>query len=85
MRSESSSLRSVSAESLFRPELTKYLVPIVSAQPQHTLLRAHRILPSGGVVHALPELPAQYAKHILQPFTYIQHPTVRHPQEQEVP
>ena len=85
MRPESSSLRSVSADPLFRLELTKYLVPIVSAQPQHTLLRAHLDLPGGGVVYALPELPAQYAKHILQLSTYIQHPTVRHPQEQEVP
>ena len=70
MRSESSSLRSVSADSLFRLELTKYLVPIVSAQPQHTLLRAHLVLLSGGVVLALPELPAQYAKYILQLTTF---------------
>ena len=83
MRPESSSLRSVSADSLFRLELTKYLVPIVSAQPQHTLLRAHLVLLSGGVVLALPELPAQYAKYIL----LCQHSalSVRHPQEQEVP
>ena len=43
-------MRSVSADPLFRLELTKYLAPIVSAQPQHTLLRAHLILLSGDVV-----------------------------------